>query len=236
MLANRNFTAEFEEIGTQVWKKWSEGFSHYFSTNEDQYGPFRCGPTYPLSLDGYTFKIPAVDYAPHGGNAICNPNYYPHDGGRASLGNFRYPHEIKELTEMKRLFDEGNAILEPIIDRLTDWRREEAVYLLNLGRFISHCCTTTIHTKQWYIQKNILHTTTDEQELRNTVARMKELCDEEIRNAEETIPLVELDSRLGWEPTMEYMTDRAHLEWKIKATQFSKKQLDMYTDSLKYNY
>ena len=29
------------------------------------------------------------------------------------------------------------------------------------------------------------------------------------------IPLVESDSRLGWEPSMEYMTDRSHLEWKV---------------------
>ena len=45
---------------------------------------------------------------------------------------------------------------------------------------------------------------------------MTALAREEIANAEATIPLVEADSRLGWEPSMEYMTDRAHLEWKIE--------------------
>ena len=38
----------------------------------------------------------------------------------------------------------------------------------------------------------------------------------EIKNAEDTSPLVEAESRLGWEPTLEYMTDREHLEWKIR--------------------
>ena len=28
--------------------------------------------------------------------------------------------------------------------------------------------------------------------------------------------IVMVDSRLGWEPSMEYMTDRAHLEWKLE--------------------
>jgi hypothetical protein len=37
-----------------------------------------------------------------------------------------------------------------------------------------------------------------------------------IINAQNAIPHVEADSRLGWEPSMEYMTDRWHLEWKIK--------------------
>ena len=41
----------------------------------------------------------------------------------------------------------------------------------------------------------------------------------EIANAAAAIPLVEADSRLGWEPSMEYMTDREHLEWKIRQVQ-----------------
>ena len=40
------------------------------------------------------------------------------------------------------------------------------------------------------------------------------------KNAEETIELVEKDSRLGWEPSMEYMGDREHIEWKIKHTKY----------------
>ena len=39
-------------------------------------------------------------------------------------------------------------------------------------------------------------------------------------NAKNTIPLVEKDSRLGWEPSMEYVTDKKMLEWKIRQVQF----------------
>ena len=42
------------------------------------------------------------------------------------------------------------------------------------------------------------------------------LAESEIANAEAAIPLVEADSRLGWEPSMEYMTDAEHLRWKIR--------------------
>lgn len=45
---------------------------------------------------------------------------------------------------------------------------------------------------------------------------MEELLAEEIQNAENAIPLVETDSRLGWETRMLYVTDRWHLEWKIR--------------------
>ena len=35
-------------------------------------------------------------------------------------------------------------------------------------------------------------------------------------NVRETLPLVDADSRLGWEPSMDYMADREHLEWKLR--------------------
>ena len=45
---------------------------------------------------------------------------------------------------------------------------------------------------------------------------MVELGEAEIKNAEQTIPLVQADSRLGWEPSMEYIGSEYHLRWKIR--------------------
>ena len=45
---------------------------------------------------------------------------------------------------------------------------------------------------------------------------MVSILEEELQNVLETIPLVEADSRLGWEPSMEYACDREHLEWKLE--------------------
>ena len=50
------------------------------------------------------------------------------------------------------------------------------------------------------------------------MAEMKALAEAEIENARRTIPLVELDSRLGYEPSMEYIGDKEHLLWKIEKT------------------
>ena len=41
------------------------------------------------------------------------------------------------------------------------------------------------------------------------------ICKDEIENVKNTFPIVEFDSRLGYEPSMEYMCDPAHLEWKL---------------------
>ena len=49
--------------------------------------------------------------------------------------------------------------------------------------------------------------------------KIEALAYKEIENAKAAIPYVEFDSRLGYEPSMEYMCDRSHLEWKIFHTE-----------------
>ena len=39
---------------------------------------------------------------------------------------------------------------------------------------------------------------------------------DERQNAINTIPLVQADSRLGWEPSMEYVCDEEALLWKLR--------------------
>jgi len=78
--------------------------------------------------------------------------------------------------------------------------------------------TTTIHIKQWAKYRWQFHTLTEAEALRTWVREMIALAEAEIQNAEATIPLVEADSRLGWEPSMEYIGDARHLRWKIKQT------------------
>jgi hypothetical protein len=60
---------------------------------------------------------------------------------------------------------------------------------------------------------------------------MTALAKAEIQNAENTIPLVEADSRLGWEPSMEYIGDARHLRWKIRqTTQVIDNELKLYQE------
>ena len=48
-----------------------------------------------------------------------------------------------------------------------------------------------------------------------TLDELADILRREIENAKATIPLVEFDSRLGYEPSMDYMCHREALEWKI---------------------
>ena len=47
-LAVRDFGPEGGPLAVEAWRHWSEAINDYIPTNEDQYGPCRVGPSYPL--------------------------------------------------------------------------------------------------------------------------------------------------------------------------------------------
>ena len=87
--------------------------------------------------------------------------------------------------------------------------------MLALGEFILCSVRTAIHVKRWWQLRHELAAATGSAGIESVLDRMLALAEAEIANTSAAIPLVECDSRLGWEPSMEYMADRAHLEWKL---------------------
>ncbi len=200
----------------EALKLWSEGITHYTPTDGDQYCAFRVGPSYPLTMDT-TIRMQSAPYA-HFGGRICEPHYMESFDWLSIKGSYaplRIPRELEMITEMRRLIDEGLAILEKIENK-----NEKLVRLINMGKFISNTLTTGIHSKQMHILKWDMKAARTREKLHELVDQIEEIVKAEIKNAEATIPLVEVDSRLGWEPSMEYMTDKAHLLWKIRAEEF----------------
>jgi len=235
MIAKRDFGENNVETVIEAWKAWSDGIRNYVSTNEDQYGPFRIGPSYPLVFRRGV-QIPTVPYAMFGGNTICNPVYTSRDNGRSSLFQFRVPVEIERLEKMRECFRKGTGLLESIYETVPERKKQDAFYMINLGKFIVNCVTTAINVKKWAILKMKLFIETDEAKINEYIDQLIEIGKDEIKNAEATIPLVEADSRLGWEPSMEYMTDAYHLKWKIKQVKLTiEGELPVYRSALRFN-
>lgn len=232
-MAEELYGPEHVEQALKAWHLISEAHTYYVSSDEDQYGPFRIGPSYPFIL-GRDVKIPTVPYAHFGGNTICNTNYGAGYGinyyiRAAGLLQQRLPGEIRNLHKMHGLLTQGRAVLEDLTEKLDGLRRDELLRLINLIRFMENTVTTGIHIKEWSIRKWKLHCLTDPAELLQITEEMMEIAKAEIQNAEDTIPIVEADSRLGWEPSMEYIGDARHLKWKIKqVTQVLEWELSAY--------
>ncbi|MBR4234718.1 MAG: hypothetical protein IKR85_01495 [Clostridia bacterium] len=193
-----------------VFRNYSQAIRMYVPTNPDQYGPYRIGPAYPL-LFREEAVLESPDYAHFKNNSICN-TMYSYDTGRLNCLEY----ELKSTREMERLLREANAQLYGVCEVLQGRKRANCEALLRLGRFMEYTAHTVINVKNWYLLK--LEFLKPDSGKRIIAQKMAEIAEDEIANAARTIPLVEADSRLGYEPSMEYMCDRAHLEWKIRHT------------------
>ncbi len=206
-IAVRDFGAEAGPLAVRAWKAWSKAERDYVPTNEDQYGPFRIGPSYPLFLNQKPVPVPASPYS-HFGSEIVITDYQPHEPKDVET-------EIHILQRMAAKWEEGNELMTEAKELTPETKRADAKRMLAMGKFILNSIYTTIHTKRWWLLKKKLQNETDPDKVNAILDDLTLLAEDEIANAQVTIPLVEFDSRLGWEPSMEYLGDREHLEWKI---------------------
>jgi hypothetical protein len=116
---------------------------------------------------------------------------------------------------MKARWAEGIALLEEAIALAPAHKAERNARMLNLGRYIPHAIQTVINSKRWWQLRTRALVESDREAGAALLDQMEALAREEIANSEACIPVVEADSRLGWEPTMEYLGDAEHIRWKI---------------------
>ncbi|MBU0476980.1 hypothetical protein KKC91_00210 [bacterium] len=217
-IAQRDFGIKAVPQVLKAWKYWSEAIQYYVVTNEDQYGPFRIGPSFPLVFQ-QDVKIPSSWHAHFGGSIIrtnYKSSYRPYRECIQSYRPSRVDVEIRTLQKMVACWQKGVECMQKAVDIVPEKKRSNTIRLLNLGTFILNSTITAIHVKSWWKLNNLLATEASSKKAHAILDKMTKIAKKEIDNAEATIPLVEMDSRLGWEPSMEYMTDKAHLEWKVR--------------------
>ena len=158
------------------------------------------------------------------GSGITYVPYMHHMDPTNTIASIRIPEETRLLKIMLSKMEEGLKLLEEINDPTS--KTEE---LLNLGRFITNTVKSGIHSKEWYIIKTKLFAESDREKLTEILNKMENLLEEERKVVLDTIPLVKQDSRLGWEPSMLYMADERHLEWKLLQLDYTiKEEIGMY--------
>lgn len=215
-IAVRDFSADCADEVLQAWHLFSEGVENLIATNPDQYGPFRVGPAYPLLFLKEEFVFPSRPGFVHNHNTICNPMYKYDISTPDKLHKLRC--EIRWHSKVAELFDQGAELLEGTFSRIHPSKIENAKRMYGLGRFVACAARTAVNVKKWYLEKQILTGEADAEAKKAAAVRMIEIAEAEIRNAEGAVPFVRADSRLGYEPSMDYMCDEAHIRFKINAT------------------
>jgi len=157
-IAIRDFGSDGAEYAFEAWKFWSEASNYFMPTNEDQYGPCRVEPSYPLIFHSditRTFlsqeiEMPAHPDAPMG-NRIVKTFYRPFENEQQSPGILRFPVEIKTLRKMLKIWNSGIAAMEKAVDKAPAPRKDMAQKMLCLGKYIAASVLTTIHLKEWWL-------------------------------------------------------------------------------------
>ncbi|MEN6384920.1 MAG: hypothetical protein ABFD79_06945 [Phycisphaerales bacterium] len=222
-IANRDFGKEAASEFLKGWHLWSKAILYYVPSNEDQYGPFRCGPSYPLifhpnitrTMASKEIPFPSAPYAYNGGG-IINTFYQPFENEQQTPGPLRAGVELTELKKMYHIWSDGVSVMEKAIQQVPANKRAYAKRTIGLGIFIRNSILTAINTKKWSVLNRKLLAESNRSKALKLLNELEIIVKNEIQNAENTIPVVNADSRLGWEPSMEYVTDKWHLEWKIK--------------------
>lgn len=203
----------------EALKYVSEAITHHTPSDSDQYGAFRVGPSFPFCLIRDTV-LPNDEGAHFGSRIVENRYYYTGGTPRSSLYRTqplpaRILQECASLEKMLDCMEKGVELLyaAPV-------RNEELDRLTNLCHFIRNCVKTGLNAKRWSVLLAKSNATFTVEGLAEIYDEMDALIEQERAVVQDTFPLVEADSRLGWEPSMLYMTDRRHLEWKLRQLEY----------------
>jgi len=221
----------------EIWAMWSTALlNRIVTSNEDQYGPLRVGPAYPFIFQVNLTRTMLPKEIPFPcepgqmfGNAIVMTSYQPYESANQSAGIQRYPLDIQDMTELIDLWETANDRLYALLPQMPRGRcHDNGERLLALGRFIAATFHTTLNTKRWWLLNRHLQLTGEPDQANALLNEMEKLLAIEQKNVESAIPCVQLDSRLGWEPSMGYVADAWHLQWKIRQLDFARREIDQY--------
>ena len=219
----------------KAWDFWSKGMNHYIASNEDQYGPWRVGPAYPFifqpsisrTMANKEIKFPTAPHA-HFGHVIIKTFYHPYENSEQTPGFLRYPVEIRSLEKMLSLWNQGLAEAQLAVEKADAKKVDEAKRLEALGHFIRNAVITTINIKKWWRANIAMQASATAEEGEKYLDEIEKIAADEAANVKDTIPVVEFDSRLGWEPSMEYVCDKWHLDWKLRQLESALRETTAY--------
>ena len=75
---------------------------------------------------------------------------------------------------------------------------------------------TAVNVKNLYIALEKLHIAGSRETAAELLDEIEAIIRRERENVLDSIPIVQVDSRLGWEASMEYQADEECLNWKLR--------------------
>ena len=224
----------------EAWRIWSNSMDYYVGTNEDQYGPWRPGPAYPFifqpnitrTMSPKEIAFPAAPHA-HFGGRIIKTLYQPYENVNQSPGPLRFPGEVRSLEKMLVMWEQGLDLVIKAQELIPEHLKENGTMLWALGKFIRNSIITTTNMKKWWLLNIKLQASYSQEEMLDILDQLEAIANKEVANVKDTFDAVRTDSRIGWEPSMEYVCDEWHLNWKLRQMDSMFVELNTYRGIVK---
>ena len=221
-IAERDFGKKAAKEVVEAWKLWSKAMDSYTPGFDDQAGPLRVGPSYPFIFHPVLYPhteqnmvFPTYPQSPVGARWV-HAMYRPEHVYQMSNCGRRIHEDIRIMGDALKIWEKGNAVMRKALAKVPAEKKVKAEKTAGVGFFCCNAVHTMINTKKWWVLNKKLEVEYDFGKAGKLLDEMNAVLLDEEKNVRNTIPLVEKDSRLGWEASMDYMCDKWHLEWKLK--------------------
>lgn len=241
-IAKRDWGTGYTEA-LAAWEIFSNGIAQTIPCVADQYGAYRCGPSYPMLFNQDRESLPVFPtppWASRQGIGIWNPICYDKVFPNIDWSLMRLRHAI----EAKRCFELGVEKLRNAL-KLSQKNTIEQIEQIAVAEYIGCTYTTAVNLMRWEIAKHMLlgigeeHPSEDVKRLlaalelplyeKNILVDfMHKVIDEEKENVSHALACQEKDSRIGFEASSEYFFDNKTAVWKNTVNKESLRLLDKY--------
>ena len=216
MIAARDYGEKNVDSAIAAWKGLSEAIADSFPCPQNLCGPYRIGPAMPFNFT--TNRIEYSDVPFPKASPYVKSYCWTYFNYLEDFSKMRFPPVKKTDWQPDQLKLEAE-LLEGMIGKCeaaadafaamvpaADKRRAgKARRMSDLARYMARCWTTTRNLKLGVLAH-----------LAGDAAALKASAQAEYANKAATLELVDRNSRLGWEPSMDYMGGRAMIEWSMK--------------------
>lgn len=204
-----------------------ESHKYYVTSHENQYGPYRIGPAYPFCLD-QSIKKPNTPEMYFGNEIYFTFTDFQCNSLRNSPYSMRVHDELARHKIALKMTKSALAKLRTIKNKNAELKK-----FINMVDFMVHCHITAVNFKEFCILRAKLRSEPKAEKIRILISKMEKIVKREIENVKATVPIVQKDSAIGYEPSMDYQCNAECLEWKLRHMDYLLRvELPRYTRDL----